>query len=220
MKKITKTINNILTLTLFLLIFISSTLIIILKTTFNIEIYKNYYSNNNSNKELGLEYNELINYTENLFNYLKNTEILNDKWFSKKDILHMIDVKYLYNFSIKIIIVTAIISLIFLIILKIINKKNTLKNIINLYNLSFVMYISIIIIITIIALLNFNYFWIKFHKILFSNDLWILSPTESNLIKMFPEEFFFLLVKKIIINIFIYFTILTISTNIIKKYLK
>jgi len=47
------------------------------------------------------------------------------------------------------------------------------------------------------AALDFNTFWTTFHKILFTNDLWLLNPKTDILIMMVPEQFFFDLVMHI-----------------------
>jgi integral membrane protein (TIGR01906 family) len=40
------------------------------------------------------------------------------------------------------------------------------------------------------ALIDFQGFWIRFHLIFFTNDLWILDPSTDRLIQMVPQEFF------------------------------
>lgn len=52
--------------------------------------------------------------------------------------------------------------------------------------------------IVIYAVLDFQNFWILFHKLLFSNDLWLLNPYTDNLILMVPLPFFFSLVSLIL----------------------
>lgn len=47
--------------------------------------------------------------------------------------------------------------------------------------------------------IDFNRFWIVFHKVLFTNDLWLLDPYTDVMIQMFPEEFFEELVKQIVV---------------------
>ncbi|MGH2631985.1 MAG: TIGR01906 family membrane protein, partial [Tepidiformaceae bacterium] len=39
------------------------------------------------------------------------------------------------------------------------------------------------------ALTGFNSAWVKFHEIVFRNDLWQLNPATDHLIQMFPEPF-------------------------------
>ncbi|MGI6151735.1 MAG: TIGR01906 family membrane protein [Christensenellales bacterium] len=48
------------------------------------------------------------------------------------------------------------------------------------------------------AAVDFNAFWTAFHKLLFTNDLWLLNPAKSVLIKMVPSQFFFDLVMRIV----------------------
>lgn len=44
------------------------------------------------------------------------------------------------------------------------------------------------------AVVDFSSWWTGFHRISFSNDLWLLDPSTEWLIKMFPLEFFFAIV--------------------------
>lgn len=41
------------------------------------------------------------------------------------------------------------------------------------------------------ALTGFEDAWTEFHKIVFTNDFWLLDPTADHLIQMFPEGFWF-----------------------------
>lgn len=42
-----------------------------------------------------------------------------------------------------------------------------------------------------LALTDFSSAFVQFHLLSFSNDLWLLDPTRDNLIRLFPQEFFF-----------------------------
>ena len=148
---------------------------------------------------------------------MKDNTSLNKNWFSDKDILHMIDVKNLYNVSFKVMTFCLIIFVITTIIIIITKKTKTLLYITKTFNKTLVIFILLIAILAGIIAYNFNSFWIRFHTILFSNDLWLLSPDESNLIKMVPEEFFISLITRIIIHIFIVFTLLLITNIIVKR---
>ncbi|MBF0714707.1 lipoprotein intramolecular transacylase Lit [Gemelliphila palaticanis] len=215
-----KLIINILATLQIIAIIVSGIIFIILKTAMNINFFENFYSKNNLALKLDISYNKLIFYTNNLLEYLRGNTQLDSNWYSNKDILHMIDVKKLYNFSIYFAILLIILTLISLVITYIIDKDNFLYTPIKIFSKVFIIFFIIIVLLTIIAIQNFNYFWIKFHEIIFTNDLWLLDPKESNLIKMVPEEFFFELVIKIIINILIYLTSLIVIRQIVKKILK
>lgn len=47
------------------------------------------------------------------------------------------------------------------------------------------------------AAIDFDAFWTGFHKLVFTNDLWLLDPRTDILIEIVPEEFFFDLVIRI-----------------------
>ena len=198
-------------------LFIFSILAIIFYNCFNLDFYKNFYEKENLAPSINTTHSELINNTENLLAYLKGNTSLNRNWFSDKDILHMIDVKNLYNVSFKVMIFCLIIFVITTVIIIITKKTKTLLYITKTFNKTLVIFILLIAILTGIIAYNFNSFWIRFHTILFSNDLWLLSPDESNLIKMVPEEFFISLITRIIIHIFIIFTLLLITNIIVKR---
>ncbi len=128
-----------------------------------------------------------------------------------------VDVKNLYDVSFKVMIICLIIFIITTIIIIITKKTKTLLYITKAFNKTLAIFILLIAILTGIIAYNFSSFWIKFHTILFSNDLWLLSPDESNLIKMVPEEFFISLITRIIIHIFIVFFLLLITNIVLKR---
>lgn len=212
-------INTLATLQIIAII-VSGIIFIILKTAMNINFFEKFYLKNNLALKLGISYNKLIFYTNNLLEYLKGNTQLDSTWYSNKDIFHMVDVKNLYDFSMYFAILLITLTLILLVITYIIDKTYFLYTPIKIFNKVFIIFFIIIVLLTITAIQNFNYFWIKFHEIIFTNDLWLLDPRESNLIKMVPEEFFFELVIKIIINILIYLTSLIAIRQIVKKFLK
>jgi len=49
------------------------------------------------------------------------------------------------------------------------------------------------------AAVDFSGFWVSFHRVFFTNDLWQLDPNTEVLINMVPERFFSDLVRNIII---------------------
>lgn len=52
--------------------------------------------------------------------------------------------------------------------------------------------------IVVYAVLDFQNFWILFHELLFTNDLWLLNPNTDNLILMVPLPFFYTMVSLIL----------------------
>ena len=198
-------------------LFISSILAVIFYVCFDINFYKNFYQKENLASSIGTSSDNLINNTQNLLNYLNKKEQLNTDWFSEKDILHMVDVQNLYTFSHSIMIYCFITFILSTIIIILILRGKSLLYITKIFNKVLLLFIVLVGGLSAVIAYNFNSFWIKFHTTLFSNDLWLLSPNESNLIKMVPEEFFISLITKIIIYILILFILLFTSNIVIRK---
>ena len=201
-------------------LFISSILGIIFYNCFNLNFYKNFYLRENLAPSINTTDDELIENTNNLLEYLTNKAELNTTWFSEKDILHMKDVKTLYNVSFNLMILFIIIFILSTILIALVYKNYTIFYITKIFNKTLLSFILLIIVLAGIISYNFSSFWIKFHQLLFSNDLWLLSPDESNLIKMVPENFFISLTTTIILHILILFVSLFVLNNIFKKKFK
>jgi TIGR01906 family protein len=198
-------------------LFISSILAVIFYVCFDLNFYKDFYQKENLPSSIGTSSDNLINNTQNLLNYLNKKEQLNTDWFSEKDILHMVDVQNLYTFSHNIMIYCFITFILSTIIIILILRGKSLLYITKIFNKVLLLFIVLVGGLSAVIAYNFNSFWIKFHTTLFSNDLWLLSPSESNLIKMVPEEFFISLITKIIIYILILFVAMFIGNVIIRK---
>ena len=198
-------------------LFISSILAVIFYVCFDLNFYKDFYQKENISSSIGTSSDNLINNTQNLLNYLNKKEQLNTDWFSEKDILHMVDVQNLYTFSHSIMIYCFITFILSTIIIILILRGKSLLYITKIFNKVLLLFIVLVGGLSAVIAYNFNSFWIKFHTTLFSNDLWLLSPNESNLIKMVPEEFFISLITKIIIYILILFILLFTSNIVIRK---
>ena len=198
-------------------LFISSILAVIFYVCFDINFYKEFYQKENIANYIDTSSDNFINNTQNLLNYLYKKEQLNTDWFSEKDILHMVDVQNLYTFSHSIMIYCFITFILSTIIIILILRGKSLLYITKIFNKVLLLFIVLVGGLSAVIAYNFNSFWIKFHTTLFSNDLWLLSPNESNLIKMLPEEFFISLITKIIIYILILFILLFTSNIVIRK---
>lgn len=198
-------------------LFISSILAIIFYVCFDLNFYKDFYQKENLTKTIGTTSDNLITNTQNLLNYLNKKEQLSTDWFSQKDILHMVDVQNLYTLSHNIMVYCIITFIVCTIIIVLMLKKQALLKITKIFNKVLILFILVIGGLSAVIAYNFNSFWIKFHTTIFTNDLWLLSPSESNLIKMVPEEFFISLITKIIIYILILFVVMFIGNIIIRK---
>ena len=114
----------------------------------------------------------------------------NINFFNEREIAHMEDVKELFLSGLRIIFICIILNIILLIILFILSKKKILIYLANGMLLGSVVFLSILLILGFIISTDFTRYFILFHKIFFTNDLWILDPTTDRLINMVPEGFF------------------------------
>jgi integral membrane protein (TIGR01906 family) len=155
----------------------------------------------------------------NLINYLNGKEQLNN-FYNEKEKMHLKEVKTLLG-KLSLIFYISFISFLLILVYFIYKKKYNL-----IFNSFFIASLSaiIIILISLLIFVNFDKFFIKFHEIFFSNDLWLLNPEKDNLINMFPLQFFYDITRKIFVNIFIVSSILIIfaklkiSKKLLNKY--
>lgn len=145
----------------------------------------------------------------NLINYYKNKEELNN-FFNDKEKLHLKDVKELIrkgNLLFYSSLVLSVLLLIYFIYTK--NYKT-------IYSSFLISSLILIIFILVIFLTNFQDLFIKFHLLVFNNNLWQLNPDKDNLINLFPLQFFYDIYIKAGVNILILAFILIILSLIIK----
>jgi len=189
------------------LLVISLTLLIILSNFYFLVFNENFYLKQ-AEKQNTLQYKE--NYI-NIINYLKNNEPL--KNFNEKEVLHMKDVKNIIQNTIYLLYLSIISSL--TIIFYFIYKKQY-KKINSSLKYSSITTIAFLLIFSAITLMSFEKSFIYFHKIFFTNDLWILNPVTDLLINLLPQQFFINFTKQLIINSFIASIIIFLSTLIAK----
>ena len=77
---------------------------------------------------------------------------------------------------------------------------------------SFLIWSILLFLIIFGMIVDFNYTFTLFHKIMFTNDLWILDPNNDFLIMIFPQRFFLeisaaIIILFLLINLIIYFSI-------------
>jgi len=135
--------------------------------------------------------------TKELIDYFKDKNNFDPNYFSGQAILHLRDVKKLINLvEVSTLILTGVllISSSYLVFKK---KLHFLKNAF-LYGSIATFIISLIF--TILLVFSFQNAFLLFHKIAFTNNLWLFNESD-NLIKLFPIAFFAVFTKKLLINI-------------------
>ncbi len=202
--------NKILFSISFFCLIISLLLTIIDINCFDESFYQKEYIKNNTTAETGMSEEDLWDTTEVLFDYLHDfRDDLNVQHevngtvreiFDSREKAHMVDVKNLYLNTIKVRNILAIVGIILFSISCLLSKKTIyISNMYIGYKRSVALLFSIIFAILIYAAIDFNSFWIQFHYLFFTNDLFFLDPNTEILINMVPEQFFFDLVMRIIL---------------------
>lgn len=120
-----------------------------------------------------------------LFSFKRDVGLI-DKIYSENEVLHMRDVYNIFFIAR----VINVISLILSVLIIFFYRKRIYK-----IDVSRRWYIFILIPIVIMlpAILDFDKFWILFHKVLFRNDLWLMDPETSLMINLLPQKVFYLI---------------------------
>lgn len=173
-----------------------------LALSFSDTIYKSFYKNS-----------EELHYALKAVDHIRLGRELNSDFFSQQAIVHMADVKKLYDLAIR---ANAVIVLIlFGSIFNLIAKKNyrdLKEGIIS----GLIIATLVILLVFISTLVSFNESFIVFHKLVFTNNLWLFPPGD-NLVKLFSIDFFTYFLEKLTINILITILFILISIKLIPK---
>ncbi len=189
--------NKILLFSILILLILNTILIIYLANfrcyVFNENYYKKQFEENDVYSSLPDADKEL----NNLLLFFKGKEKLNN-FFSQNEKEHLQDVKVLINKVIIIFYISVFLEIFLISLLYARYKKGFLKNIKFIFLCSGGITLLTSILIYFFSD-NFDYIFIKFHEIFFQQGNW-LFPASSNLIKLFPHQFFYAFFHKIIIN--------------------
>lgn len=127
--------------------------------------------------------------TENLFSHLQEGTPLSG-FFSERDKAHMVDVRELINSAFIFYYILIILIIICFLLLYLFDKKEFVKNI----SKSFIAAGFVTLSLALFAYIlkgAFSSIFTGFHKLFFTNELWLLNPETDKLINIFPEQFFF-----------------------------
>jgi len=187
-------------------------IIAILITVFDViglnrSFYDRQYQVLNTAENMEMSHSDLMAATDTLFDYIKDKRddihvLVNVKgetveMFNQRETDHMVDVKDLYRG----VMLFRTLSFVGFLIIAVISLRHASR-----FQLSQTIYKSLWVFFFVIgsialyAVIDFSGFWIVFHKVLFSNDLWLLNPKTDRMINMFPEVFFNRLVLRVLIG--------------------
>ncbi len=121
------------------------------------------------------------------------------EYYSEREKAHMIDVKALYQNALAFMVAGFCVGGALLLYCMLHKKRAYLRQTLRVYFWTTVGILAFFVCIGIWAAVDFNHFWISFHHVFFTNDLWILDPRTSRMIIMFEEQLFADLVARILV---------------------
>lgn len=179
--------------------------------SFNSRYYDKMYSKLSVAETIGISDSDLHEATTGLLDYIKGDRIdLNIKvyidgesveMFNQKEKDHMVDVKNLYHSVYKFRAISTIFVAIMILLSMGVGDYVNFKLNRNILQASIIFLLLVVAFVGSYAVLDFESFWIDFHKLVFTNDLWLLNPNVDRLIMMVPYEFFLGLVMQIVLAI-------------------
>lgn len=169
--------------------------------------YKTEYAKNETAAYVGVSEETLNEATRVLLEYLQDTRSSLDmraqvsgserEFYNEREKLHMADVKDLNLGSITFM-WTALISGAVLVCGSFLFFRPRWRTARTCFY-SILGVLAAFFLLAVFAASDFTRFWIGFHHVFFTNDLWTFDPRTSLLIRMFEEQFFFDLVARILI---------------------
>ena len=161
--------------------------------------YADEYTKYNVMEDVDMELDDLMEVTEHMMAYLRGdrdelqieTTVGGETrgFFNDREIAHMVDVRNLFIGGLQVRLVTLGIALVCLgaLVLTGTNLKRVLP-------VSFQwgtgLFFVILAVLAAIIASDFSKYFVVFHHIFFTNDLWLLNPSTDLLINIVPEPFF------------------------------
>ena len=189
--------------------------------TFSDWVYEYNWTRNQISQNTGIKIDQLNQVSDQIKDYFRDDqeklevllqqpgkEVFN--LFNQKEIDHMVDVKNLIKTTIlfeRVGLTLLIIFFMFYLFKE--GYVSFYENLKRIMLLSFLIWGILLFLIVFGMIVDFNYTFTLFHKIMFTNDLWILDPNSDFLIMIYPQRFFLeisaaIIILFILINIIIF----------------
>jgi len=167
--------------------------------------YYNQYQANRVSENTGMEMDQLMQVTDKMQDYLLGdrkefqVEAVVDgeliMLFNEREIIHMEDVKKLFDGGLMIRNIGALIAL--GVIAYGLWRRDQMVLRALIYSVGF--FVALMGIFALLMTFDFQSLFHRFHEIFFTNDYWILDPDKSALINMVPLAFFMQMTIRIVI---------------------
>lgn len=162
----------------------------------DISYYNNFHNEYKIEEESGLSKEWIESASNSLVEFIKNgdKEVLKNH-FNEKEISHMEDVYKLFKLD-RVVYTSLFIITLIVFIYKLIKNDKLFFKYIRKYIL--IAYITVISFLG-VCYMFFSESFIYFHKLFFNNDLWLLDYKTDLMIRILPEEFFFVLFLNVLV---------------------
>ncbi len=187
---------------------VSCLLTVIFQRSFDENFYEKEYAANHQAEVINMSDEDLMKATNTLLDYLKDkrddivveAEVngIDREVFNERETLHMVDVKNLLQNAVKARNILFGAGALLLALLLYVYRKMPYTIVHYAYCAGLIVMGILIAFVSIWAIVDFDTFWVDFHYLFFDNDLFFLDPNTSIMINMFPDTFFFDLVRDIV----------------------
>lgn len=172
------------------------------------KFYEKEYEKYNVTQSLGMTLPDVMGVTEHMMDYLIGREdVLSietdvdgkyQDFFNEQDRLHMADVRNLFLGGLKlrnVLVISAVAVLMALAFMKADLKRFLLRA----YGTAMAVFAALLAFLGAACAADFTKCFTIFHKIFFTNDLWLFDPDTDYMIRMLPEGFFSDMVVRIVL---------------------
>jgi integral membrane protein (TIGR01906 family) len=166
----------------------------------NIRLYESGFNKYNISEDTGIDKTGLHNVARHLIDYFNlktdsaQISVMRSgkqvDLFNSKELIHLQDVRDLIQMDYLVFRIAVILIIMFALILFFLSSERLRKAIKGLFWGSVVTLTGVIVLV-LWTMFGFERFFVLFHIVSFSNDLWILDPATDYLIRLFPEGFFY-----------------------------
>ena len=186
---------------------------------FDLDYYAAQYNELERVNATGMEKEELLRVTEAIMEYLRgereNLELTVEihgeqtELFTLREIIHMEDVQELFYNGFLLRNGLTIFLLLLLGASPFVMGENIFPAVPRTLYIWAALALGISVILIAVIGVGFNYWFELFHLLSFSNDYWILDPTKHNLIRMFPQKFFYDITIAFVTRSILYLALIT-----------
>jgi len=192
-----------------------------------LDFYTDQYEKNSTEHATGMSARDLERATVMLLDYLndKRDDLdmqarefgIMSETFDEREKTHMVDVKALYRNAAITMCLFFCISAAGFVYLAVKDRNAFRENLSKGFRTALYTGIVLCIAFGLAFTLGFDTFWTLFHKVVFTNDLWLLDPRISTMINMFPLNFFLAMCSKILLRFAVLFLACRAVINTVKK---